>query len=90
MRGRGIEREIDRACLRALAYDPEVDDPRGEWLYEIARIGGRVEALPCTQCRKRALAELARVPGRILRDARYDASPTTRKLAGRVAACARA
>lgn len=40
-KGRGLEREIDRACLHAQGFDPQVDGSRGAWLHEIAQLGDR-------------------------------------------------
>lgn len=44
-KGLGLEREIDRACLRAQGFDPQVDGPRGAWLHELAQLGGRTSNL---------------------------------------------
>src|SRR5688572_28030290 len=44
-RGRGWEREVDRVCLRAVGFDPQIEGSRGEWVYGLARIAGRVDAL---------------------------------------------
>jgi len=44
-RGHGLEREIDRACLNDLSFDAQVEGPRAAWLYQIASMAGRLEAL---------------------------------------------
>lgn len=44
-RGRGFGREIDRACLHDLAYDPQCEGSRAEWLFELAGLAGRRDSV---------------------------------------------
>lgn len=44
-RSAAVNREVDRACLHAGGHDPQLEELRAPWLYELARRLGRLDAL---------------------------------------------